>query len=110
MASPLAAFQGEAIYLDTNVLVGLVDADSSCHPACSGADRKFKRYFCPGVYGSAPPERPPPGLSIDSLYRCLRPQVGSLALSGSKSHGGGGVYHFACLFAFLIRIRAEVCS
>jgi len=23
-------------------------------------DRKFKRYFCPGVYGSAPPELPPP--------------------------------------------------
>ncbi len=35
MAFPLAAFQGEAIYLDTNVLVGLVDADSSYYPACA---------------------------------------------------------------------------
>src|SRR5712691_12903626 len=42
-------------------------------------DRKFKRYFCPAVYGSASPEPPPPGRSIASLYRCLRLQVGSLA-------------------------------
>src|SRR5262249_39130852 len=38
----------------------------------------LQRHFCPGVYGSAPPEPPPPGLSIASLYRCLRPQVCSL--------------------------------
>jgi peptide/nickel transport system substrate-binding protein len=37
-----------------------------------------------------------------SLSRCLRRQVGSLALSGSQSHGGGGAYHFACLCACLI--------
>ena len=59
--------------------------------------RKFKRYSCPGVYRSAPPESPPPGLRIVSLYRCLLLQVSSLALSGSKSHGGYGAYHFACL-------------
>jgi predicted nucleic acid-binding protein len=35
MASPLADFQGDAIYLDTNVLVGLVDANSIYHPACA---------------------------------------------------------------------------
>jgi predicted nucleic acid-binding protein len=35
MASPLADFQGEAIYVDTNVLVGLVDASSVYHPACA---------------------------------------------------------------------------
>lgn len=35
MAFPFAVFQGDAIYLDTNVLVGLVDADSSYHPACA---------------------------------------------------------------------------
>jgi len=73
------------------------------------ADRKCKRYFCPGVYGSAPPERPPPGRSIASLYRCLRPPVGALALSGSTSHGGGGVYHFACLFACLLRAEVGSC-
>jgi hypothetical protein len=28
MASPLADFQGDAIYVDTNILVGLVDANS----------------------------------------------------------------------------------
>src|SRR5712691_6036142 len=42
-------------------------------------DRKFTRYFCPAVSGSASPEPPPPGRSIASLYRCLRLQVGSLA-------------------------------
>jgi hypothetical protein len=26
----------------------------------------IKRYFCPGVYRSAPPESPPPGLSIEA--------------------------------------------
>ncbi|SRR5712691_10867764 len=71
-------------------------------------DRKFKRYFCPGVYGSAPLEPPPPGRRITSLYRCLRLQVGSLALAGSKSHGGCGTYYFACLLACLP--LAEVCS
>jgi hypothetical protein len=55
----------------------------------------IKRYFCPGVYGSAPPEPPPPGLSSVSLYRCLRLQVGSLPLSGSN--GGCSAYRFACL-------------
>ena len=34
MAYRLADFQGDAIYLDTNVLVGLVDAHSVSHPAC----------------------------------------------------------------------------
>jgi predicted nucleic acid-binding protein len=34
MARPLADFQGERIYLDTNILVGLADADSVYHPAC----------------------------------------------------------------------------
>src|SRR5215813_13052606 len=34
MAYRLADFQGDAIYLDTNVLVGLVDANSVYHPAC----------------------------------------------------------------------------
>ena len=57
----------------------------------------IKRYFCPGVYGSAPPEPPPPGLRIASLYHCLRLQVSALALSGINSHSGGGAYHFACL-------------
>jgi predicted nucleic acid-binding protein len=33
MASPLADFQGNAIYVDTNVLVGLVDANSVYHLA-----------------------------------------------------------------------------
>jgi ElaA protein len=31
------------------------------------------------------------------LYRCLCLQVGSLALSGSESHGGCGAYYFSCL-------------
>jgi predicted nucleic acid-binding protein len=35
VASSLADFQGNAIYLDTNVLVGLVDAGSVYHPACA---------------------------------------------------------------------------
>jgi predicted nucleic acid-binding protein len=35
MASPLADFQGDAIYVDTNVLVGLVDANSVYHLACA---------------------------------------------------------------------------
>jgi len=48
------------------------------------ADRECKRYFGPGVYGSAPLEPPPPGLSSACLYRCPRLQVGSLALAGSK--------------------------
>src|SRR5262249_1427307 len=34
MAYRLADFQGDAIYLDINVLVGLVDAHSVYHPAC----------------------------------------------------------------------------
>ena len=34
MARPLADFRGESIYLDTNLLVGSVDADSVYHPAC----------------------------------------------------------------------------
>ena len=34
MASSLADFQGDAIYLDTNVLIGLVDAASDYHAAC----------------------------------------------------------------------------
>ena len=32
MASPLATFQGTAIYIDANVLVGVIDADSVYHP------------------------------------------------------------------------------
>jgi predicted nucleic acid-binding protein len=35
MAYPLADFQGKVIYLDTNVLVGLVDAESEYHAACA---------------------------------------------------------------------------
>jgi predicted nucleic acid-binding protein len=35
MAYRLADFQGEAIYLDTNVLVGLVDAHSVYHASCA---------------------------------------------------------------------------
>jgi predicted nucleic acid-binding protein len=35
MAYSLADFQGDAIYLDTNVLVGLVDAESDYHTACA---------------------------------------------------------------------------
>jgi predicted nucleic acid-binding protein len=35
MAAFLTDFQGDAIYLDTNVLVGLVDANSVYHPACA---------------------------------------------------------------------------
>ena len=35
MASSLADFQGDVIYLDTNVLVGLVDAASEYHAACA---------------------------------------------------------------------------
>jgi predicted nucleic acid-binding protein len=35
MAYSLADFQGEVIYLDTNVLVGLVDAESEYHAACA---------------------------------------------------------------------------
>src|SRR6266511_1402334 len=57
----------------------------------------LQRYFCPGVYGSAPPEPPPPGRSMESLYRCLHLQVCSLALSGINSHGGCGAYHFTRL-------------
>lgn len=34
MTRPLADFRGESIYLDTNILVGLVDADSVYHAAC----------------------------------------------------------------------------
>jgi predicted nucleic acid-binding protein len=34
MARPLADFRGESIYLDTNILIGLVDADSVYHSAC----------------------------------------------------------------------------
>ncbi|MBI3757177.1 MAG: type II toxin-antitoxin system VapC family toxin [Deltaproteobacteria bacterium] len=34
MSLPLADFRGEQIYLDTNILVGLVDADSVYHSAC----------------------------------------------------------------------------
>ena len=36
------------------------------------ADSKFKRYFCPGIYGSAPPEPPYLDSACESLYRCLR--------------------------------------
>lgn len=32
MAYPLANFQGSAIYLDANVIVGVIDADSVYHP------------------------------------------------------------------------------
>ena len=35
MAHPLADFRGEAIYLDANALVGLVDVQSVYHPACA---------------------------------------------------------------------------
>jgi predicted nucleic acid-binding protein len=35
MAYHLADFQGEGIYLDTNILVGLVDARSVYHPTCA---------------------------------------------------------------------------
>lgn len=35
MAALLADFQGDTIYLDANVLVGLVDAQSVYHPACA---------------------------------------------------------------------------
>jgi predicted nucleic acid-binding protein len=35
MASPLARFEGDVIYLDTNVLVGFIDADSIYHTACA---------------------------------------------------------------------------
>jgi predicted nucleic acid-binding protein len=35
MAYSLADFRGDAIYLDTNVLVGLVDAQSVYHLACA---------------------------------------------------------------------------
>jgi predicted nucleic acid-binding protein len=35
MASSLADCQGDVIYLDTNVLVGLVDAASDYHAACA---------------------------------------------------------------------------
>jgi predicted nucleic acid-binding protein len=35
VAASLADFQENAIYLDTNVLVGLVDASSVYHPACA---------------------------------------------------------------------------
>jgi hypothetical protein len=45
---------------------------------------------------------------MESLSRCLRLQVCSLALSGIKSHGGCGAYHLACLFACLT--LTEVCS
>ena len=40
MASPLADFQGDAIYVDTNVLVGLVDANSVYHLACASFFRR----------------------------------------------------------------------
>jgi predicted nucleic acid-binding protein len=35
MAYSLADFRGDTIYLDTTVLVGLVDAQSVYHPACA---------------------------------------------------------------------------
>src|SRR5919109_1484532 len=35
MSSPLTAFQGDAIYLDTVMLVGLLDANSVYHSACA---------------------------------------------------------------------------
>jgi predicted nucleic acid-binding protein len=35
MGSPLASFEGAVIYLDTNVLVGFIDADSIYHTACA---------------------------------------------------------------------------
>src|SRR5215471_2975469 len=56
----------------------------------------IKRYFYPGVYGSAPPA-PPPELSIASVSCCLRLQVGLLTWSGSTSHSGCGMYSLACL-------------
>ena len=34
MARPLIDFRGDRIYVDTNVLVGLVDADSVYHSSC----------------------------------------------------------------------------
>lgn len=40
MASSLADFQGNAIYVDTNILVGLVDANSTYHPACAAFFRR----------------------------------------------------------------------
>ncbi|HXG20605.1 MAG TPA: type II toxin-antitoxin system VapC family toxin [Methylomirabilota bacterium] len=40
MARPLADFQGELIYLDTNILVGLVDADSVYHSSCAAFFRR----------------------------------------------------------------------
>jgi hypothetical protein len=54
------------------------------------------RYFCSGVYVSALPEPPHLDSACESLYRCLRLQVCSLALSGSKSHGGWGERHLRC--------------
>jgi hypothetical protein len=46
---------------------------------------------------------------IASLYRCLRLQVGSLALAGSKSHGGCGAYYSACLLACLLLVEYVLC-
>jgi hypothetical protein len=47
---------------------------------------------------------------IIKRYFCCTPacalQICSLALSGSKRHGGGGVYRFAGLFARLILAEA----
>src|SRR5262245_61247300 len=62
---------------------------------CRSSSSKRTEYFCPGVHGNTPPELPPPGRSPTSLYCCLRLQVGSRALAGSKSHGGCDAYYSA---------------
>jgi hypothetical protein len=59
-------------------------------------DRKCNGIFAPVSTGAH--SRSPPHLdsACESLYRCLRLQVCSLALSGSKSHGGWGERHLRC--------------
>jgi len=40
MSLPLTDFQGDAIYLDANILVGLIDADSVYHHPCAAFFRQ----------------------------------------------------------------------
>ena len=64
MACPLATFQGDALYVDTNDLVGLVDADSTYHPACAA-------FFQRAVVSSQPIRLVTATLTLDEVIFVL---------------------------------------
>ena len=66
MAPPLADFQGDAIYVDTNVLVGLVDATSVYHLACVP-------FFQRAVDHAQPYPALTATLTLDEVRLCLTP-------------------------------------